>query len=161
MKSRLNLAQMYKKLPYVVLSPESCTLSINVPPTTRPPCCQRFSRMKLIPIVLACVVGVAAAAPSCDCIDNKSKPPKACPYPPYPPPPPPHGKPPPPPPPRPVCEEENPPRDPLPPPSLNGKCTPATYSCAANPKTGEAGWQLCNTSGQYEVRPLEHTLLPM
>ncbi|KAK3371933.1 hypothetical protein B0H63DRAFT_563448 [Podospora didyma] len=28
-------------------------------------------------------------------------------------------------------------------------CKPGTYACAKNPKTGGAGWKVCNTSKQW------------
>ncbi|POR38274.1 Uncharacterized protein TPAR_01532 [Tolypocladium paradoxum] len=29
------------------------------------------------------------------------------------------------------------------------KCKPGTYQCAKNPQTGQPGWNVCNTSGQW------------
>ncbi|PHH59437.1 hypothetical protein CDD81_3197 [Ophiocordyceps australis] len=28
-------------------------------------------------------------------------------------------------------------------------CKPGTYQCATNPKTGQQGWQVCNTGGEW------------
>lgn len=32
-----------------------------------------------------------------------------------------------------------------------GKCTPATYACTTNPKSGTPGWKVCDTSGSFVV----------
>lgn len=33
------------------------------------------------------------------------------------------------------------------------ECTPATYRCSTNPKTGVPGWQVCDVSGKWVVSP--------
>jgi hypothetical protein len=35
------------------------------------------------------------------------------------------------------------------------KCTPGTYSCTTNPKTGGPGWKVCNTSGKWVVSAIK------
>lgn len=38
-----------------------------------------------------------------------------------------------------------------PPPPPPPKCTPATYACAKNPKTGVDGWKVCDVTGTWVV----------
>lgn len=44
-----------------------------------------------------------------------------------------------------------PPPPPPPPPPSGGKCTPATYACATNSKSGGPGWKVCDVSGSFVV----------
>lgn len=32
------------------------------------------------------------------------------------------------------------------------QCKPGTYQCAKNSRTGQPGWNVCNTSSQWVVR---------
>ncbi|CAH0038888.1 unnamed protein product [Clonostachys solani] len=35
-------------------------------------------------------------------------------------------------------------------PKLEGECSPGTYACTFNPKSGAPGWKVCNASGKWE-----------
>ncbi|CAG9940901.1 unnamed protein product [Clonostachys rosea f. rosea IK726] len=39
---------------------------------------------------------------------------------------------------------------PEPQPTLEGECSPGTYECTFNPKSGAPGWKVCSSSGKWE-----------
>ncbi|KAK7209853.1 hypothetical protein V2G26_017031 [Clonostachys chloroleuca] len=39
---------------------------------------------------------------------------------------------------------------PEPQPTLEGECSPGTYECTFNPKSGTPGWKVCSSSGKWE-----------